>query len=712
MTPKKNNTASGLAWPEPHKTMMRQAGPRLIIIAEKTAAQRLAKLVHVGGGILSTIEPEIISTPLESLPMLMEDGGDTVALVHATHTGGLDEWLAHVRPLENVAAVVITDDADVTAHVRANGLTAIAPDMGLTPALLETFVEMAQTVNLMKHRQNQVQQLYDMAERRFADMADQFADWLWEIDTGLILTFSSSRKRPLEGAGKGSSFIDCFLPEERLRIEDDFAELVRTGKSFHDRDYWSSDTYGVRYCWSLSGMPVIDITGKIVGFRGIAKDTSAIKATADQLYHLINHDALTGLMNRSRFLDELTRTLRIAKREGRTGALLLIDVDRFAVINQVHGYGIGDKLLVHVSAVLKDSIRSSDMVARLDGDQFAILLRDIRAEDTVARMERLQATLGARPFHTDKGGLILTMSGGYAFYTVDGGDADVLLSHAGAALHFAKQRGPARIERFTPSHMQATDTRNSWLTTLTEAIANPDTLLEVHYQPIIPLSGRVSGEHYEALVRLKDNNGDIIPASRFITAAEEFGLVNKLDRVVTGRVIKALQHYHQIGRPMHISVNLSGKTFDDDKLFPDLVMLLREAQLPPQSLVFEMTETALLHDLPKVKEIMKLLKAAGAGFALDDCGVGYSSLNYIRHLELDYIKIDGTFIRNLHTNPDDQAFVKALADVAKQRGIATVAEMVEHEAAVAILQKLGVDFGQGFHFAPPDVMPEKGATKK
>lgn len=676
----------------------------VFFVAEADVAARLKKFLQASGGVWSTAPVEGFPNPDDSLAKLRAAAPETaVVLAHIPNANAaMTEWLLTVTGMSHVNVVIITDNPEVEAAAARQGILAVAPDVGLTPSLLNSFIEIALTVQTLKDRQVHLQKLYDLAEQRFHDMANQFADWLWEIDTTLSLTFSSSRKRPVAGAGKGTLFTQCFLPDEKVRIEDDFAELIRNPMPFHDRDYWSSDTYGTRFCWSVSGVPVYDHAKRLIGYRGVARDVSPLKTTTDQLYYLVNNDNLTGVVNRTRCYDELARTVRVAKRENRSGLLVVLDVDKFGAVNNAYGHTVGDKLLIHFAQVLKDSIRTGDLVARLDGDQFALLLRDLRVEDAPARLERLQATLASRPLQTEKGTVVLTASGGVAVYPLDGTEADVLLANAATALGHAKARGPNRIERYTASMAEGgKGNQVAWMATLTAALENPEQRLALHYQPIVPISGRLDGEFYEALVRLVSDDGSLVPAARFISVAEDYGLVSKLDRAVTMRALKALQHYHSVGRPIHISVNLSTKTFEDDALFVEIARLLREANLPAGSLIFEMTETALLRDLPKVRDIMAKLKEAGAGFALDDCGVGYSSLNYIRHLQLDYIKIDGTFVKNLHNSPEDQAFVKALADVAKQKGIATVAEMVEHEGAVAVLQKLGIDFGQGFHFAAP-----------
>ncbi|MFZ2586676.1 MAG: bifunctional diguanylate cyclase/phosphodiesterase [Alphaproteobacteria bacterium] len=678
---------------------------QLLICAAEADALRLGKMLKAGGGPYSTTLPDMCHSFTE-IPAAVPE----VALASIPYVNdAVEAWLAHYARTP-AALVILTDNPDVADAARNVGVVAVAQALELSPAMLNSFIDIAQTVQNLKHYQTRVQGLYDMAEQRFADMAGLFTDWLWEVDTALNLTFSSSRKRPLAGARTGMPIMECFLDDERLRIEDDFAALIRAPEAFHGRDYWSADHHGTRSCWSLSGVPVRDGIGKLVGFRGIARDVSAEKANSDQLYYLVNNDPLTGLTNRSRFVEELARSIRAAKRDKAGGALVLLDIDHFAYINQTHGHGVGDKMLIHVGQVLKDSIRTGDMAARLDGDQFALLLRSLREEDVPTRLKNLQTTLSARPLHHEKGSLAITMSGGIALYPKDGTEADALLANGGMALHEAKQRGPNRMEVYhADMATQATSGgRLEWMNVLTTALDDAERCVHLHYQTIVPITGRLEGEHYEALARLVLRDGTIVPAVKFIEAAEEFGLINKLDFAVVSRAVKALKHYRDMGRPIHISVNLSAKTFEDDGLIPHVTALLNDANLPQGALVFELTETALLRDLPKVKALMAQLKALGAGLALDDCGVGYSSLNYIRQLDLDYIKIDGSFIRNLHNSPEDQVFVKALADLAKQKNMATVAEMVEHEATVEILAKLGVDMGQGFHFAPPAAeLPER-----
>ncbi|NBV54130.1 MAG: EAL domain-containing protein [Proteobacteria bacterium] len=697
---------------------------QLVLFGAPDVLQKATGFLRAGGGAWSTIQPTTVShvsqiTQQAKAAAQNPDSEPVVALIAAQHADEtLKNWLDEASKFGNLAVVMLSDAADVTEAAILRGQPVVLAVRDMTPILLNDSLRLALEFQHLKHQQRGMQQHFDLAEARFRDMAELFADWLWEIDSQLRLTFSSTRKRPAQGATKGSLLTASFLPEEKLRIEDDFAELLRSPRPFHDRDYWSADPYGSRICWSVSGVPVQGGNGELLGFRGIARDISNIKASTDQIYYLVNHDALTGVMNRQRCQDELVRTLRSAKREKRSGALLMMDLDRFGYVNQTYGHLVGDKLLIHFAQVLKDNVRSGDLVARLDGDQFAVLLRDVRPEDVENRLERLQSAIASRPMPTEQATVTLSVSGGVAIYPHDSDNADELLAKALDALSLAKQRGPRRFERFDAANTtaKAAGGQMEWVEMLNECLNNHETRLVLYYQPIVPLVGpalKEKAEHYEVLLRLADRDGNMLAPSKFISTAEEFGLVAKIDHLVTTRAIDMLKIWHEQGRQVHLSVNLSGKTFDDKNFLNVIKQYLTEANLPKKALIFEITETALLRDLQLVKKFMTEMREAGAGFALDDCGVGYSSFNYIRQLELDFIKIDGSFIRNLHLNNDDQAFVKALADVARQKNISTVAEMVEHEGAMIALQQLGIDFGQGFFFAPPAAeLSVQGWTKK
>lgn len=690
--------------------------PALLAFYGSAAVQTtLHKLLKASGGAWSLDELPTAATYAELHSLARRQPGEVViALLAPNSTKELGTFLQELLQSPNLVPVLVSDQREILEFAQNQRQPLVLTLATLTPTRLNDMLVAALELQTLRTRQAKAQQQIALADQRFADMADLMTDWLWEVDTNLHLTFSSSRKRPASSATKGSLLTSCFLPEEKMRIEDDFADFMRNPRPFHDRDYWSADSFGTRLCWSVSGLPVVDHTGQLLGFRGVARDVSHIKAAGDQIYYLVNNDPLTGVMNRQRLQDELVRTVRTAKREQRAGALLILDLDRFSYVNHTYGHLTGDKLLIHMAQVLKDNIRTGDIVARLNGDQFALVLRDVRPDDLAVRLERLQGALAARPLPSEHGSITLNVSAGVAAYPMDADSADALLAHSLSALAKAKERGPRRFERFDPTTAlaDAQTGQLQWVELVNECLTNHQTRMVLYYQPIVPLTGpavQSKGEYYEVLLRLIDRDGQLMVPSKFIATAEEFGLVNRIDQLVTARAIDMLQLWQAQGRHVHLNVNLSGKTFNDPTFLSTTKALLTEAKLAPQSLIFEITETALLRDLQVVQNFIRELRPLGAGFALNDCGVGYSSFSYIRQLDLDYIKIDGSFIRNLHENEDDQAFVKALANIAKQKNISTVAEMVEHESAMLALQSLGVDFGQGFYFAAPSAeLPAQG----
>ena len=678
----------------------------LLIVGDDSAVSKLRTYVRASGGPISAAPLQEAETAAAARKCLRdEEYPANVMLLCMPHADV--EWMDLLKEIEtfklNCAVVILTDDRTAILSARELGYAFFLPYEDLSANMLTETIQTAQEHHYLSQTNKELSVLYKEAERRFQDVADQFADWLWEIDDKMNILFSSSRKRPAQGAEVGGKFTTCFLPEEKVRIEDDFAQLARNPKPFHDQDYWSFDAYGTRMCWSLSGVPVKDEEGNVKGFRGIARDISNEKASTDKLYYLANNDMVTGVYNRSRFFDELARQIRQAERDDREGILVLIDVDRFAYINEAHGHDVGDKLLVHMAQVIQDNLRSGDVAARVAGDEFALILPDVPEADVEYRVNRILEAFASRPMPIEGATLSYNVSVGVTRYPFHANNADLLFSRTSQVLGGAKDKGRNRIEVFSDTTEADANKAESleWLDFISKCLSEEEDKVVLHYQPIVPLDNRGYKEFYEVLVRMIDPDGNIISPMKFIEAAENFGMVTKIDRIVATRSIEMLKKWHKQGRQVHLSINLSAKTFDDDAFLKDISQLLAESGLPEKTVIFEITETSLLRDLARVREFMARMKEAGAGFALDDCGVGYSSFNYIRHLDLDFIKIDGSFIRNLHISDDDDAFVQALHDVARRKKINTVAEMVEHNETVSKLQKMGIEYGQGFYFATP-----------
>lgn len=604
----------------------------------------------------------------------------------------------------NGPVIVITDCPNTITACQEQGQLFILPEQNLTSDAIANILPPAWENFKLNNTVSNLETMCHTVEKRFQDMANNFSDWLWEVDKNLNIVFSSSRKRPIPEANSGEHLTTCFIPEEKSRIEDDFAELIKKPKPFYDVEYWSNDNQGSRICWSLTGIPVMDNTGTISGFRGVAKDISSNKVSLDKIYSLSNNDGLTGLYNRTRFYEELERTIRRSSREKINSSIFVLDLDRFQYVNETYGHAIGDHMLVHASKIIRDTIRTGDTVARVGGDEFAIILPESSGSDVEYRAQMLIDTLKQNPFKYQNIEIPMTASIGVASYPDHGATADELITRVNVALNKAKEYGRNRMEQYNTEDANTTDIPDKlkWLDFISKCLEDNQDRIILHFQTIVPLNSEDDTPRYEVLVRMIDQEGNRVEAVNFIEIAEEFGLIAQVDKIVSFRAIDLLEKWHNAGKKMSLSINISACSFEDKVFLAQLSDKLRRTNLPEGSVVFEITETAILRDLQKVKEAITDLKRHGAQFALDDCGVGYSSFNYIKQLELDFIKIDGTFVRNLtKDNQKDAAFVKALHDVAHRMRILTVAESVEQEETATELHNMGVDFGQGYFFGRP-----------
>lgn len=435
--------------------------------------------------------------------------------------------------------------------------------------------------------------------------------------------------------------------------------------------------------------------GRVVRVHGTNQDITERRALEAQLDYQADHDQLTGLPNRVRFATELDRVLRYAIRYRRPGAVVLFDVDNLNTINDALGHLAGDDVLKAVAEAIDDRVRGTDVMGRVGGDEFAIVLPE--AGEVAARdaAERIRATLAA---HVDGSGAPLHVSAGIALFGT-GVElvADDVLIAADIALHEAKERGrnQVRVYRGEPGRALA------WIERIRRALA--DGRLVLHGQPILDLrTGHVA--RYELLIRMHDADGSAIPPSAFLPIAERFGLSSEIDRWVVAQGLA----YARAGQP--VSINLSAASIGDAQI----LALVREAVadgLDPAGVIFEITETAALTNMSEAQTFAAALTALGYDLALDDFGTGFGSFSYLKHLSTRYLKVDVEFVREMVWNTTDQQVVKAINSVAHSLGKQTIAEGVEDEGTLAALRAFGVDFAQGFYVGRPVAMPALAATK-
>jgi diguanylate cyclase (GGDEF)-like protein/PAS domain S-box-containing protein len=431
-------------------------------------------------------------------------------------------------------------------------------------------------------------------------------------------------------------------------------------------------------------------------------DVTERRSFEAELRFLADHDALTGLPNRRRFHEELQRHLAFTARYGGQGAALLLDLDNFKYLNDTQGHKAGDQYLISLARVLTERLRQTDVVARLGGDEFGILLP---AADPVQARRVAEALQQAVREHSPVlGGQLarLSTSIGIACFGDSGAaaDPDQLLTAADLAMYEAKEGGRDRIGMATAQSVdeRSMRARMKWLERIKRAIDEESFIL--YCQPIADVaSGDVS--QYELLLRLEDEGGRVIPATAFLSTAERFDLVQEIDRWVVRQAIDLIAAHSRAGRELKLEVNISAKSIGDPELPQVIETNLADAAIDPALLVLEITETTAIANMDEAVDFATRLSRLGCGFALDDFGRGFGSFYYLKHLPLNYLKIDGDFVRNLAHNVVDQQVVSAVVQVAKALGYKTIAEYVGDDVTVAALQHYGVDFMQGYHVGRP-----------
>ena len=450
-----------------------------------------------------------------------------------------------------------------------------------------------------------------------------------------------------------------------------------------------------------------EVDGRVWSFR----DISERKRFEAQLVHIANHDPLTGLFNRRRFDEELERQLAEAQRYGVSGALLFLDVDQFKDVNDSRGHRAGDDLLTSLALLLRERLRDTDVIARLGGDEFAVLLPYAGAEQAGVVAKDLMDAIREHTFVVAGASLGITVSLGIALFPEHGTGAGELLSRADMAMYRSKEEGRNRASMFAPeADWQAqVESRIGWHQRIREALDRD--LFVLHAQPILDLRSD-SISQYELLLRMVGSDGELIAPSVFLEIAERSGLIQDIDRWVVRRAIQLLGEHEAAGRPLRLEVNLSGKAFADRELLTLIQEDLIFHGVDPASLVLEVTETAAIANIADAQRFVRTLQGIGCGFALDDFGVGFSSFSQLKHLPVDYLKIDGSFVQDLAANSVDQHLVQAIVSVARGLGKKTIAEFVGDAETVRLLKLYGVDYAQGYYVAEPAPLPEICAGRR
>ncbi|RZI42029.1 EAL domain-containing protein [Herbaspirillum sp. HC18] len=474
-------------------------------------------------------------------------------------------------------------------------------------------------------------------------------------------------------------------------------ETILSGKEWTGELHNTKKNGELYWCLEVIS-PLKDENGKITHFVAVTEDISERKQTEQTIRHLAFHDPLTGLPNRRLFSDRLHQAAAVRHRKDHSFALMLLDLDRFKTVNDTLGHDIGDALLKAVAARLLGSIRQGDTLARMGGDEFALIALEISQPEDMARLAEKLLMVLKEPFHLLGHELYVTTSIGVTLYPNDAADAEALVKNADIALYRAKDLGRNNFQFFTGDMNAAMMHRLQLESAMRWAIEREEFIL--NYQPQADVvTGRINSA--EALIRWCHPELGMISPARFIPLAEETGMIVQIGEWVLRTACAQAKAWQTAGMPIRVAVNLSARQFHQGDLAETITGILTEFDLPPNLLEVELTEGILMEDTAQTTAVLDKLHAMGVQISIDDFGTGYSSLSYLKRLPIQILKIDQSFVRDIHTDPDDRAIVTAVIALAHSMKLKVVAEGVETLEQLAFLREYRCDVMQGYLFSRP-----------
>lgn len=489
--------------------------------------------------------------------------------------------------------------------------------------------------------------------------------------------------------------------QETVRDESVLFKTVLNGKSYFvdDTVMWHKDGYPVHV--QFSSNPIVKhgmVLGAVVVFRNISER----RDMAERLNYMATHDMLTSLLNRYEFERRLEEALDVVHALDQTHVLCYMDLDQFKVVNDTCGHVAGDELLSQLSVILRNSVDEHIVLARLGGDEFGILFPNYNLSRALERINVLKKAVREFRFVWENKTFVLGLSIGVVYITKETDSVASALSVADAACYVAKEKGRNRIHVYQEDDLTINRRHGEmhWVIRINEALESGRLLLDC--QRISPVNGSEDGHFIEILLRLRDEKNNIVMPGAFIPAAERYNIMGHVDRWVVASVFKFFsKNKAQLDKLKLCAINLSGHSIGEERFLDYLIEQLKHYDIPNNKICFELTETSAISNLNDAVSFISELKAQGCYFALDDFGSGMSSFTYLKNLPVDFVKIDGNFVRDIVDDPIDEAMVKSIHNVGQVMGIKTIAEFVENRNVLSRLQAIGVDYVQGYAIATP-----------
>jgi len=558
-------------------------------------------------------------------------------------------------------------------------------------------------LNAALQKPEEVRQLIALDDELRLKLAIQSAGYAafdWDVPSDTIRWDGATDILPLHlDHSSASSFLDGMVADKRRQ----FLSILETSSpqpTFFVIDVEVAAALGA-VAFTISGTRLPGQDGRTVRLLGIVRENTERAREIQRLTYLATRDELTGHLNRNALREELAQAIEKAKEENRSCAFLVASIDRLAMINDGFGFDAGEEVIMGVGERLSRTLRGSDIIGRIAGNKFGVILKNCREQEIAVVASRLRVAVRGNGIETRSGLVAATCSVGAVWLPSAASSSQEAMLRAEQALNQARVGGRDGFAAYQPSPSRETFRLRQMAIADEVVQALKEGRLKLAYQPIVQAKSR-KVSHYECLLRISRPDGSILTAGHFVPAAEQMGIVHMIDRFALETAVARLKAHPAIA----LAVNVSGTAASDPVWLQSFIDYVDGSRDVARRLIVELTETAALHHFEENARFVSQLRQLGARVAIDDFGAGYTSFRNLQMLHVDTVKIDGSYVTDLSRSPENQVFVRTLVDLAKNFDIGTVAEWVGSDADASLLQSFGVDYFQGFHFGEPLIDPE------